>query len=168
VYEIPAARPISRRLPSNPIDALPAGKRPGKTPRRITVPTDAQVEALLASAREEARPVLELAAARLRRTELLRLNWADVDLDGREIRVRRAKTDAGERVVPMFGSARRILLEQKARSGSRRPSIRSSLPSSGRPMLRRRGTTETTCTPVGRRTSRTCGCTTSATTRCRS
>jgi integrase len=34
---------------------------------------------------------------------------------------REAKTAAGERVVPMFGSARRVLLEQKARSRFKRP-----------------------------------------------
>lgn len=35
--------------------------------------------------------------------------------------VRESKTEAGARVVPMFGSARRVLLEQKARSRFKRP-----------------------------------------------
>jgi integrase len=66
--------------------------------------------------------VLELAASTgLRRAELLALTWQDVNLETREIHVGRAKTEAGVRAVPMFGSARRILLEQKARSRFKRP-----------------------------------------------
>jgi hypothetical protein len=47
----------------------------------------------------------------LRRAELLALRWQDVDFAGSAIAVRESKTDAGERRVPMFGSARRLLLE---------------------------------------------------------
>ena len=61
------------------------------------------------------------ASTGLRRSEVFRLTWADVDLEAREIHVRQSKTAAGERTVPMFGSARRILLEQKARSRFKRP-----------------------------------------------
>lgn len=109
-------------IPSNPVESLPHGRRPGRPPRRTIVPTPEEVSKLIAGAREPARPVLELAAATgLRRAELLRLRWQDVHFDTREIGVRESKTHAGCRVVPMFGSARRILLEQKARSRFKRP-----------------------------------------------
>jgi integrase len=103
--------------------ALPKrGKRPGRAPRKIVVPSHEEVDRLLAAARPTARPALEVAASLgLRRAELLTLRWADVDFEAREIRVRESKTDAGERAVPMFGSARRVLLEQKARSRFKRP-----------------------------------------------
>jgi integrase len=66
--------------------------------------------------------VFKLAASLgLRRSELLALTWADVDFEAREVVVRASKTEAGERTVPMFGSARRVLLEQKARSRFKRP-----------------------------------------------
>ena len=109
-------------LPFNPA-ALPSrGKRPGRSPRKVTVPTHAEVDYLLAAASTIARPVLELAASLgLRRSELLALRWADVDFDSRQVVVRRSKTEAGERTVPMFGSARRVLLEQKAASRFKRP-----------------------------------------------
>jgi integrase len=45
----------------------------------------------------------------------------DVDFAGSLITVRESKTAAGERRVPMFGSARKGLLEQKARSRFKRP-----------------------------------------------
>lgn len=77
---------------------------------------------LLGAADEGARAEFELAASLgLRRSELLTLTWADVDFEAREVVVRASKTEAGERTVPMFGSARRVLLEQKARSRFKRP-----------------------------------------------
>jgi integrase len=111
-----------RRLAFNPVDGLGRGKRPGRPPRKIIVPTAAEIDALIAAARPEARPVLELAASTgLRRSELLALVWEDVDFSSSTITVRESKTAAGERVVPMFGSARKVLLEQKARSRFKRP-----------------------------------------------
>jgi integrase len=105
-----------RQLAYNPAALPKRGKRPGRAPRKILVPTHDEVDRLLAAASEEARPVFELAASLgLRRAELLALTWADVDFDARQVLVRQSKTVAGKRIVPMFGSARRVLLEQKAR-----------------------------------------------------
>jgi integrase len=111
-----------RQIPFNPA-ALPSrGKRPGRPPRKIVVPTHTEVDRLVAAASERGRPVLQLAASLgLRRAELLALRWADVDVEAREVVVRESKTEAGERSVPMFGSARKILLEVKAASRFKRP-----------------------------------------------
>ncbi len=49
------------------------------------------------------------------------MRWERVDFEQRLIQVIESKTDAGERVVPMFGSARQVLLEQKARSRFKEP-----------------------------------------------
>jgi integrase len=88
------------------------------TPRASSA-TDYDVLAAL-SPRE--RPVVEFAAASgLRRGEVFALRWRDVDFEAREIHARRSKTEAGERTVPMFGSCRRLLLEQKAGSRYKRP-----------------------------------------------
>lgn len=111
-----------RQLASNPAAILKRGKRPGRPPRRIIVPSHEEVDRLLAAASPAACPALELAAATgLRRAELLALRWADVDLEARELHVRASKTEAGERAVPLFGSARRLLLEVKAASPYKRP-----------------------------------------------
>jgi integrase len=110
------------QLAHNPAALPRRGKRPGRAPRKILPPTHEEVDRLLAAASDEARPVLELAASLgLRRAELLALPWGDVDFDARQVVVHESKTDAGERVVPMFGSARRVLLGQKARSPFGRP-----------------------------------------------
>jgi hypothetical protein len=49
-----------RALPYNPASVAPPGKRPGRKPLKILVPTYEEVDKLLATARPEARPVLEL------------------------------------------------------------------------------------------------------------
>jgi integrase len=85
-------------------------------------PDPGRGRALDAAARPEARPVFELAASvGLRRAELLALRWEDVDFAGSAITVRESKTAAGERRVPIFGSARKVLLEAKACSRFSRP-----------------------------------------------
>jgi integrase len=100
--------------------------RVGAPPRTISPPTRAQVEAVLRVAGDGARGPIELAAASgLRRGEVFALRWRDVDFDRRLIHVRGSnhngvitapKTAAGERLVPMFGSLRGLLLELKAAS----------------------------------------------------
>jgi integrase len=74
------------------------------------------VQALLAASSPEGRrPIVLAATAGLRRGEVFGLCWQDVDFEKRVIRVRasnangrltRPKTEAGERLVPMFGSVR--------------------------------------------------------------
>lgn len=124
---------VDRQLAYNPAALPNRGKRPGKAPRTILVPMHEEVDRLLAAASEEARPVLELAASLgLRRAELLALTSEDVDFDAREVVVRTSKTEAGERIVSMFGSARRVLL-------SRRPAPASSAAGSRLPHHRRHG-----------------------------
>jgi len=105
--------------------------RVGRPPRQIEPPTREQVEAVLAAATPSARgPILVAAASGLRRGEVFGLRWNDVDFDRRLIRVRssnqdgeivRPKTKAGERLVPMFGSLRQVLLEERARSRFKDP-----------------------------------------------
>jgi integrase len=96
--------------------------RYGRKTARPTPPTPARLTKVLRTMTDEARPVVELAAATgLRRGEVFALRWTDVDFAGREITVRRSKTEAGARTVPMFGSVRKLLLEQRARSRFKRP-----------------------------------------------
>ena len=100
--------------------------RVGEAQHKIEVPSRDQVDAVIALADVTARgPILVAATAGLRRGEVFALTWADVDFEKRLIRVRasncdgtitRTKTAAGERLVPMFGSLRKLLLEQRAAS----------------------------------------------------
>lgn len=102
-------------------------KRAGQPQRELRPPSREQVEALIAAARTpEAAAIFTLAASLgLRRGELYALRWNAVDFAAGVVRVIAAndrgvitptKTAAGDRIVPMFGSARLVLLEQKARS----------------------------------------------------
>jgi integrase len=111
-------------LRANPASRL---KRIGQPQRELQPPSRVQVEALIAAARTpEAAAVFTLAASLgLRRGELFALRWYAVDFAAGLVRVVASndrgvltptKTTAGERLVPMFGSARLVLLEQKARS----------------------------------------------------
>ena len=94
----------------------------GRKTTKPRPPSDAELARLLAAVRPSERAVVEFAAASgLRRGEVFALRWRDVDLEAREIHVRRSKTEAGERSVPLFGSLRKLLLEQKARSRHKRP-----------------------------------------------
>lgn len=100
--------------------------RVGEAQQKIEVPTREQVDAVISAADLPARgPIVVAATAGLRRGEVFALHWADLDFEQRLIRVRasnsdgaitRTKTAAGERLVPMFGSLRRLLLEQRAAS----------------------------------------------------
>ncbi len=102
------------------------------TSRRILPPTSEQVATLLTHARPDAREAIIVAAATgLRRGELFAVTWADVDFDARTIRVHSSnfgavveetvKSEAGERYVPLFESARIVLAERKLRTRFDRP-----------------------------------------------
>jgi integrase len=116
-------------IPSNPATSLriAEGKR-----RKIVPPTPAQVAKLIEKAREEARePITVAAVTGLRRGELLALRWEGVAFTARTIRVHatnhrgriseHTKTEAGERFVPLFESARKVLAARKLRIGYSRP-----------------------------------------------
>jgi len=105
--------------------------RVGRPPRQIESPTREQVDAVIAAATPSARgPLLVAATSGLRRGEVFGLRWNDIDFERRLIRVRssnqdgeivRPKTAAGERLVPMFGSLRQVLLEERVRSAFKQP-----------------------------------------------
>ena len=105
--------------------------RVGRPPRQIEPPTREQVESVLAVAAPDARgPILVAASSGLRRGEVFGLRWNDIDFERRLIRVSssdqdgeivRPKTKAGERLVPMFGSLRQVLLEERGRSPFKSP-----------------------------------------------
>jgi integrase len=105
--------------------------RVGRPQRKIESPTREQVDAVIAAASETVRgPLLVAATSGLRRGEVFGLRWDDLDFDRRLIRVRssnqdgqivRPKTAAGERLVPMFGSLRLVLLQERARSAFKAP-----------------------------------------------
>jgi integrase len=105
--------------------------RVGRPPRSIEAPTTEQVEAVIAAASPAGRgPIMLAATSGLRRGEVFGLRWKDVDFEARLIHVRVAnldgviskpKTKAGERIVPMFGSLRGLLLEERAASPFKAP-----------------------------------------------
>ena len=105
--------------------------RVGRPARKIEPPSRAQVDSVIAAASPAARgPLLLAASSGLRRGEVFGLRWEDVDFERRLICVRSSnqdgeivapKTAAGERLVPMFGSLRQVLLEERARSRFKAP-----------------------------------------------
>jgi integrase len=87
---------------------------------------------MMGHAHEDALGALMVAAVTgVRRGELFALRWADIDFARRTIRVDEqndggrvtdgAKTEAGERFVPMFEAARKALLARKLASRYGRP-----------------------------------------------
>ena len=120
-------------IPSNPAARVPI---PAAHKRKIVPPTRAQVEALILKAREDAPEALTLAAALgLRRGELFALRWSDVDFKAALVRVHATneravltettKSEAGERAVPLFESARRVFRARQLRLDPRlcRPDV---------------------------------------------
>jgi integrase len=116
-------------IPSNPALALELG---GGKRRKIVPPTRGQVGKLITKARPEAREAIVVATVTgLRRGELFALRWEDVDFAQRTIRVHatnhaghveeKTKTEAGERFVPLFESARKVLAARKLRTRFNRP-----------------------------------------------
>lgn len=116
-------------IPSNPATALEitGGRR-----RKIKPPTREQVTKLIQHSRPEAREAIVVATVTgLRRGELFALRWEDVDFGQRTIRVHatnhagqiteQTKTDAGERFVPLFESARKVMAARKLRTRFNQP-----------------------------------------------
>jgi integrase len=118
-----------KRISANPALALEisGGKR-----RKIVPPTREQIAKLTEHVRTEARDALIVATVTgLRRGELFAMRWADVDFSARTIRVHATnhaghvtettKTEAGERFVPLFESARKVLAARKLQMRYSRP-----------------------------------------------
>ncbi len=115
-----------RLIPSNPLSGVRLFGNKRQAPRKIVPPTREQVDAIIAKARDGAKDAIMVAAATgARRGELFALRWADVDFEQNLIHVHAqnfageitegAKSDAGERSLPLFRSIRQLLLERKAR-----------------------------------------------------
>lgn len=88
---------------------LAPGPRLG--PRTDEAFTAAEADAIVAAAAEDRWLGLVVLALRLglRQGELLALRWPDVDLDTGTLVVRKAKTRAGERTVPLVGDTLAVM-----------------------------------------------------------
>jgi integrase len=116
-------------IPSNPAALIEVeqGAR-----RKIVPPTRDQIARLLEHVRPNAEaPIVVAAACGLRRGELFAMRWADVDFDKNTVSVHASnhaghitettKTEAGERLVPLFLSARKALIGRKLETDYNRP-----------------------------------------------
>lgn len=99
---------------TNPVDKV---QRPRKKPKVQPCPSPAEVSALLDATRgpTERAALLALATSGLRRAELLGLNWRDVDLPGRRLRI--LGKGHREREVPIFEELLAALHTLHARAG---------------------------------------------------
>ncbi len=114
-----AARPTRRLVEVNPllgIELPPSDERP-----RERVADAEEAAALLAALEPADRVPYALAFyAGLRRAEIRRLDWPDVELDGYRLIVRKAKSEAGTgRRPPIAEPLRPILLSEFMRQGRR-------------------------------------------------
>jgi integrase len=116
-------------IPSNPAAGIGVD---GGRQAKIVPPTRDQIARLLAQVRPEAEgPIVVAAVTGLRRGELFGLRWSDIDFDKNTISVHATnyagrvtettKSEAGERFVPLFPSARKELIAQKLRTDYSRP-----------------------------------------------
>ena len=118
------ARAPSRRLvPSNPLRAVELPPN-DETPRLRVAPADEAAELLGALAPDDQVPYALAFYAGLRRSEIHRLEWPEVELDGYRLHVRKAKSEAGtDRRPPIAEPLRPILLSALHASGPDRRGV---------------------------------------------
>jgi len=110
-------------LERNPITLVTQPRKRLKTPRALT--TD-EFKALLAKLEEPYKTmVVTIACLGLRVSELLALQWGDIDFENLSVRIQRSfvagevnptKTDASEASLPLDSGLAEALLEHKARA----------------------------------------------------
>jgi integrase len=112
-----ACRPTRQLVPADPTIGVELPPIPGK--KRERVATAGEAEQLLAALSPRDRVPYAIAFyAGQRRAEIGRLEWADADLDGLWLRVRRAKSVAGTgRGMPMAAPLKPILRAEWMRQG---------------------------------------------------
>ncbi len=111
------SRSTRKIVPHNPTTAVELPPNDEKPRERVATADEAA--ALLDALPDDIRVAYALAFyAGLRRSEIHRLDWCDVDLDGLSITVRRSKSDAGTgRRVPIVAPLVDILENTGQRSG---------------------------------------------------
>jgi len=108
-----ASRPTRRLVPSNPVRAIELPPNDEK-PRTRVAPLE-EAEQLLAALEADDRVPYALAFyAGLRREEIYRLRWEDVELDGYRLVVRKAKSAAGTNRRPPIAEPLREILRRAA------------------------------------------------------
>jgi integrase len=106
-------------LPSNPA----AGVSPPRIARpALRIPEAAEMRALVdaASATTYGMPIMLAASTGLRRSEVVRLRWADVDLEAALLRVRSGKTPHARRAVALPASTIAALRRHRKDQAERR------------------------------------------------
>lgn len=109
-----AAQPTRRLVPDNPVRYVEL-KINDAVPRDLVLTLEEIGAMLGALSPADALPYAIAFGTGLRREEIDRLEWADVDLEGGMVHVRTAKSDAGEnRWAPIIGFCReRLAWEQR-------------------------------------------------------
>lgn len=112
-----ASRATRRLVPHNPTLAVELPPTDGKARERVAEPEEAT--RLLAALRpDDAVPYALAFYTGMRRSEIARLDWADVDLDRLWVTVRQAKSDAGTgRSMPIASPLKPVLLAARLRQG---------------------------------------------------
>jgi len=113
-----AARPTRKLVPRNPVRLVELPPRDEKP--RTRVASVAEAERLLAALRPDDAVAYAVALyAGLRRQEIQRLRWEDLDLGKHWLTVQQSKSEAGtRRRVPLAQPLEQILLESAERHGS--------------------------------------------------
>jgi integrase len=113
-----ASRPTRRLVGRNPIGGVELPPNDEKPRERVATATEA-AELLDALPVDLRVPYALAFYAGLRRSEIHRLEWADVDLEGRSLTVRRSKSDAGTgRRVPVAAPLVPILAAVDRKTGT--------------------------------------------------
>jgi integrase len=108
-----ASRPTRRLVPSNPVRAIELPPNDEK-PRTRVAPLE-EAERLLAALEPDDRVPYALALyAGLRRAEIYRLRWEDIEVDGYRLIVRKAKSAAGTNRRPPIAEPLREILRRAA------------------------------------------------------
>jgi integrase len=127
-----ASRPTRRIVDRNPLAGLELPPNDEKPRTRVA---DAEEAAVLLAALDPADAVPYALAfyAGLRRAEIKRLDWPDVELDGYRLIVRKAKSEAGTgRRPPIAEPLRPILLGEFMRQGRQNGAVSAASVTSGK------------------------------------
>lgn len=101
-------------IPQDPFPLLERSERPKADQREMEILDTEEIQTFLGSATDWYRPLLAMALfTGMRRGELLKLKWEDVDLDEGIIHVRDSKTRAGVREIVLIPSLERLLKRHK-------------------------------------------------------
>lgn len=101
-----------RLIPSNPFAAVERPRIDTEEKSALTMPDVIELASQLDPLNKQHMAIMLMVFQGLRRSEAVNLKWADVDFANSEITVRKSKTKAGLRTIPISGAIQDALIRR--------------------------------------------------------